>query len=375
MKIPFLDLKKADAPLQPAIQVAIGEVAASGRYLNGPATAAFQRSMEELHSMPEGSAVAVSNGLDALRLIFRAYMELGLLQEGDEVIVPANTYIASIMPLTEHGLVPVLVEPDYATMILSWEKAEAAVGPRTRALLTVHLYGTPAWDAEIAGRMAASGLIIVEDNAQAIGARACAPGLNGTDITGALGHASAFSFYPTKNIGALGDAGMVLTADARLASTVKALANYGSDRRYHNIYRGYNCRMDELQAAALNVKLKALDDVCSSRREIAAIYDREICNPFVSKPQVMPGGGQVWHQYVVRTPLRNSLREHLANCGVATDVHYAVPPHLQPCYEGLCHGPLPVTERIASEVVSLPIGSLSPVEAEYVARMVNGWQP
>lgn len=224
----------------------------SGWFLNGKHTAALEEALRLHCGMPY--AVACSNGLDALRLIFRAYIELGVMKPGDEVIVPANTYIASVLAVTDNGLVPVMVEPSEQTMNLDVKRVEAAITPRTRAVMVVHLYGAACWGPELNDLAVRYGLKIVEDNAQAIGAQASCEGLNGGRITGGLGDAAGFSFYPTKNLGALGDAGAVTTSDEQLAKAVKALANYGSDRRYHNIYQGVNCRMDELQAAMLCVK-------------------------------------------------------------------------------------------------------------------------
>ncbi len=255
----FLDLAEVNAPVMDAIAEATTRVVRSGCYIGGPEVAEFEKMLAE--ATGTAHAVAVSNGLDALRLIFRAYIELGIMEPGDEVIVPANTYIASILAVTDNGLVPVLVEPNPDTLNLDTSRIEAAVTPRTRAILTVHLYGRTCHDAEMERVAHTYGLKIVEDNAQAIGAtdKAGRP-------TGSLGDAAGFSFYPTKNIGALGDAGAVTTDDAELAATVRALANYGSDRQYHNIYKGLNCRFDPIQAAVLKVKLPMLAAETARRR-------------------------------------------------------------------------------------------------------------
>lgn len=365
----FLDMERVNAPFIDGIAAALADVARSGRYLNGPRAAAFETMLAE--GCGAAHCVAVSNGLDALRLIFKAYILTGRLRPGDAVVVPANTYIASVLPLTELGLRPVWTEPDPLSMNLDWEAAERTVDadPLIKAILTVHLYGAPAWDDAVARRLADRGLLLVEDNAQAIGART-ASGAR----TGALGHAAAFSFYPTKNIGALGDAGAVATSDASLAAAVRALANYGSDRRYHNIYCGLNCRMDETQAAVLALKLRALGAVSAARRERAALYQTLITNPLVVRPQWHPGA--VWHQYVVRVEERDRFRRFLAHHGVETDIHYATPPHLQPCYAGSApaRGALPVTERIANTAVSLPVASASLSEVAAVSRLVNAWR-
>lgn len=365
--IPFLTLQP-DATETALLMEAIDKVVCSGRYLRGDATSALEEAL--CRQCGAKGAVGVSNGLDALRLIFRAYLELGRLRKGDKVIVPANTYIASLLPLTELGLVPELVEPDTATLNLDWHLAEkAAADNRVKALLTVHLFGTPSWDVEVAARLRKRGIVIVEDNAQAIGAHLATP--HGKLFTGAMGEAAAFSFYPTKNIGALGDSGAVTSDNAELLTAVRALANYGSDRRYHNIYTGWNCRMDELQAAILELRLRRLPLINSKRRHRAAIYSALITNPLVRKPQWHSGA--VWHQYVVLLPSeqRDAFRRYLAGRGISTDIHYATPPHRQPCYASLPHEPLPLTEQLADECVSLPIASASLAEVAYIAQCIN----
>lgn len=374
MKYPFLNLRDITAPMADALEAAAVEVIRSGWYLHGPHTRALEQAVAE--ACETDHCVAVSNGLDALRLSVRALIELGRLSPGDEVIVPANTYIASILPLTEFGLKPVLVEPSPATLNLDLERVEEALTDRTRALLVVHLYGTPCWDAELMQRLADHGIIIIEDNAQAIGARSATPGLRGTHATGGLGHVGALSFYPTKNVGALGDAGAVVTADPRIADTVRALANYGSDRRYHNILTGYNCRMDEIQAAMLRVVMDHLDEIGASRIAAALAYSSTLSNPLVTPPAMLPGTTQVWHQYVVRVPAthRDHFRGWLADRGVGTDIHYAVPPHLQPCYHPNLGTSYPVTELLASEVVSLPIAAVTPEQATDIASIINEYE-
>lgn len=375
MKYPFLSLSEITAPIADELVGAATETILSGRYLHGPRTSELESMMATRCGV--NHCVAVSNGLDAIRLSFRALIETGRLAPGDEVIVPANTYIASILPLTELGLRPVLAEPTAYDMNLDSRDVERLLSPRTRAVLVVHLYGTPCWDAPLMKALSDKGIWIVEDNAQAIGAMASGEGLNGSRATGGLGHIAATSFYPTKNIGALGDAGAVTTSHAELASTVRALANYGSDRRYHNIMVGYNNRMDEIQAAMLCVKMRHLDDVISARQEAARAYAGSLDNPLVTPPGVIPGTTQVWHQYVVRVPAdtRDHFREWLAAEGVGTDIHYAVPPHLQPCYYPTLGTRYPLTERLASEVVSLPIANVTPAQAKEIAEIVNSYTP
>lgn len=369
---PFLDLAVCNAPYIDEIKKAAIDVIESGRYIGGGEVAALERDLIALTGAPY--AVGVSNGLDALRLIFRGYMELGRLLPGDEVIVPANTYIASVLAVTDCGLTPVFVEPDPFTLNLDSLRIEDALTPRTRAVLPVHLYGRACWDASLADVVRRHDLIVVEDNAQAIGAEAAVDGIFGSRATGGIGHAAAFSFYPTKNIGALGDAGAVTTFDEDLAKAVRALANYGSDRRYHNIYEGLNCRLDPIQAAMIRAKLRHIDDETDHRRKIAAIYSTEITNPRVRLPLADEGCVSVWHQYVVHVDDRDDFRKFLLERGVETDVHYAVPPHLQPCYVRYSSLDLPVTCRLADTVVSLPISRCTTEsDAREIAVIINSY--
>lgn len=371
-RYPFLDLATVNSPFIDEISRAVDRVVRSGRYVGGEEVAQLERNMCALTGAPH--AVAVSNGLDALRLILRAYIELGMLSAGDEVIVPANTYIASVLAITDSGLRPVLVEPRRDTLNIDSSLIEQAITPRTRAIMTVHLYGRVAWDNLMAATARRHGLLVIEDNAQSIGAVADCNGMFASQAAGAIGHAGAFSFYPTKNIGAMGDAGAVVTNDNRLADTVRALANYGSDRRYHNIHAGFNCRMDPVQAAVINVKLPHTARENDYRRSIARIYEKSIDNSLITKPLWTDGNNHVWHQYVIMTPDRDNLRQYLAENGVETDVHYATPPHKQPCYALLEHGPLPVTERIAAEVISLPVTRCTSADdAAAIARIINSY--
>ncbi len=366
----FLPLGVVNEPYRQAIQSKIDSVLDKGWYLNGEFGKQVEAQLSSLTKMPW--AVTCSNGLDALRLIFRAYKELGVMRDGDEVIVQANTYIASVLAISDNGLRPVLVDADIDTLNMDFSKIEERITERTRAIMVVHLYGAPCWSDSLAGIARKHNLKIVEDNAQAIGATTTCRGLNGTGITGGLGDAAAFSFYPTKNVGAMGDAGAVTTNDEALADAVRAIANYGSDRRYHNIYQGLNCRMDELQAAVLSVKLQHLADISDTRRRNAAVYDREIANPLLRKPKKLPGN--VWHQYVVLVAdgRRDEFRKFLSDNGVPTDVHYAVPPHLQPCYAGLADRALPAAERIAAECVSIPIAEhLSETDISEISEIIN----
>lgn len=347
IKYPFLELHDANLPYREEILEAMVRVVDSGRLIGGKECLDFENQLAEY--VGTNYCVGVSNGLDALRLIFRAYIELGVLQRGDEVIVPANTYIASVLAITDTGLKPVFVEPDPRTLNLDWEKVENALTDRTRALLTVHLYGRLSWNDKIVQRLRSRGIVIVEDNAQAIGA------MNEDGVrTGALGDAAAFSFYPTKNLGALGDAGAVTTSDGRLSDTVRAITNYGSDFRYHNIYKGLNCRLDSIQAAVLSVKLKYLDGETKRRKNCAKIYLDRIQNSAITLP-LAAQDDMVWHQFVIQVADRPVFTNYLDSNGVGWDVHYSTPPHLQPCYSEFSKLQLPITEKIANTVVSLPI--------------------
>lgn len=361
----FVDLRDATAPLREELIEACTRVIDSGWFLHGPETRAFEAELAA--SCGAKHAVAVSNGLDALRLTLRAWIRLGAMKPGDEVIVAANTYVASVLAITDAGLSPRLVEPDPASFNLDPARVEEAITSRTRAIMEVHLYGLPCDHSSISDIAQRHGLLIIEDNAQAIGATA-----HGR-ATGALGDAAAFSFYPTKNIGALGDAGAVTTSDSALASAVRALANYGSDRRYHNIYEGFNCRMDEMQAAMLRVKLRHMEEECLIRENTAHVYSSTICHKAVITPTVSPGMRHVWHQYVVRVKDRDSFRRYLQEQGVPTDVHYAVPPHMQPCYHDRFSSPLPLTEQLAAEVVSLPIAEMPTGTAREIALIINNF--
>lgn len=362
-EIPFFDMRRLTEPYASELKNACAEVIDSGLFLRSEQTAAFERELAE--KIGTKYCVALSNGLDSLRLSLRAWILRGLLRRGDEVIVPGNTFVASVLAICDAGLTPVLVEPEPLTMNLDPSQVEKAITPATRAIMEVHLYGTPALHNLISEIARRHGLLIIEDNAQAIGASAS--GLK----TGAMGDTAAFSFYPAKNIGALGDAGAITTNDGEQAEIVRNLANYGSPKRYHNIYRGYNCRMDEIQAAMLRVKLRHLDEVTEHRQRIAAIYDSLITNPKIMKPAIIEGTSQVWHQYVVRTSERDRLQQWLSERGIGTMIHYAIPSHLQPCFRELKHGPLPYTEQLAKEVLSLPIASVTESGAEYVAGLLN----
>lgn len=382
MKYPFLDLGKVTAPLRDELVEAAVRVIDSGRYIGGTEVEALERSMAELCGTD--FAIGVSNGLDALRLVLRAWVIMGRLRQGDGVIVPSNTYIASVLAVIDAGLRPVFVEPDEITMNLSGRTVRKCLSDlgdeavTVKAIMPVHLYGRICWDNELAAEVRTRDWLVIEDVAQAIGAVSSTDGVDGGRSAGGIGHAGAFSFYPTKNIGALGDAGAVTTSDAELANVVRSLANYGSDRRYHNIYAGYNCRLDPIQAAMLSVKLRHIDEENDARRRNAEVYLHEINHPEIVLPADVADDNVrecVWHQFVVRCERRDELKAYLESMGVGTDIHYAVPPHMQPalsCYE--LQGKLPVAEGIGAQVLSLPISSAtSQDDARDIARIVNGF--
>lgn len=364
--IPFLDLKGINAALREELIEACARVIDSGWYIGGSELSRFEADFATYCGTRQ--CIGVANGLDALTLTLRAWKELGRLKEGDEVIVPANTYIASILAITENRLVPVLVEPDEASFNLCPRAAEAAITPRTRAILAVHLYGQladmPAFR-DIAER---HHLLLLEDAAQAHGASL------GGRKAGSWGHAAGFSFYPGKNLGALGDAGAVTTSDDELAQTLRALRNYGSHEKYQNLYPGVNSRLDEIQAAMLSVKLRHLDAQTEQRRRIARHYLEGIRHPLIRLPQCPVEEQHVWHLFVVRTPHRDALQRHLAGQGVQTLIHYPIPPHRQPAYRQWNDTKLPLTERIHEEVLSLPMGpALTRQDADAVVEACNQW--
>lgn len=346
--IPFLSLKAVTALHGPEINEAVTRVVNSGWYLQGEENKKF----EEDYSAYIGTkyTVGCGNGLDALIWIFRAYVELGVMKPGDEVIVPANTYIASILAITENGLTPVLVEPSIDTYQIDDTKIEAAITSKTKAILIVHLYGQCAYTEKIGELCKKYNLKLVEDNAQAHGCK-----FNGRH-TGSLGDAAGHSFYPGKNLGALGDAGAVTTNDADLATAVRSLANYGSSRKYVFKYKGRNSRLDEIQAAVLDTKLKYLDEDNLRRREVAKYYIENIKNPEIILPKVKDWDSHVFHIFSVRCKHRDELQKYLTENGVQTVIHYPIPPHKQECYKEWNNLSFPITEKIHAEELSLPIG-------------------
>lgn len=368
--IDFLNLNDTISADATELKAAAARVIDSGRFLNGEETKQLEKTMANLCGTK--FCVAVSNGLDALRLIIRGYKEIGVLCNGDEIIVPANTYIASVLAITDNQLKPVFCDASLLTLNLDTSHLNQVITPKTRAIMPVHLYGTPCWDEQLQDFAIRNNLLIIEDNAQAIGAKASTCGINNDNfITGGLGHAAGNSFYPTKNIGALGDAGAVTTDDEKLATAIRALANYGSDYRYHNIYQGLNCRIDEIQAAFLNVRLQSLPKIIQHRSLIASIYDNDISNKAVVKPVIFSNMQQVWHQYVIRTAKRDELRSYLNVHGVSTDIHYPTPPYKQPCYGQYNSLAFTNADLLAHEVISLPVANCSEEEAKEIAAIIN----
>ncbi|MDV5860886.1 DegT/DnrJ/EryC1/StrS family aminotransferase [Pseudomonas mendocina] len=350
--IPFLDLKAINAKYRDELVQACARVIDSGWYIQGAEVKAFEQEFAEYCGTKH--CIGVANGLDALILVLRAWKAMGKLKEGDEVIVPANTYIASILAITENRLIPVLVEPDPATYNISPANVRAAITDKTKAILAVHLYGQLADMPEIMSIANEHGLLVLEDSAQAHGAA-----IN-CRKAGNWGHASGFSFYPGKNLGALGDAGAVTTNDDELATTIRALGNYGSHKKYENLYQGVNSRLDEMQAAMLRVKLQHLDTETQRRKEIALAYAKGITHPSLAQPikahsTLTSLEKHVFHLYVIRTAERGALQAHLANTGVQTLIHYPIPPHQQRAYSQWSEKTYPLTEAMHQQVLSLPI--------------------
>ncbi|MEY8213987.1 MAG: DegT/DnrJ/EryC1/StrS family aminotransferase [Colwellia sp.] len=346
--IPFLDLKAVNAQYSDELKAACNRVIDSGWYIAGKELENFEQNFASYCGTIH--CIGVANGLDALILILRAWMEQGLLQEGDEVIVPANTYIASILAITQNNLTPVLVEPNKNTYNLCPENTKKAITKKTKVILAVHLYGHLADMPAIMDIAKEHTLLVLEDSAQAHGAEI-------NDIkAGNWGHASGFSFYPGKNLGALGDGGAITTNDDELAQILRALRNYGSHEKYKNIYKGVNSRLDEIQAAMLGVKLKYLDADTGKRRDIAERYLKEINNPLIKLPVTLNRNSHAWHVFVIRCEKRDELQKHLLDNGIQTLIHYPIPPHQQGAYPELEALSFPVTEKTHQQVLSLPIG-------------------
>lgn len=362
--IPFLDLKAVNLRHASELEEAFSRVLKSGWYIQGQEVKDFEKEFASYCGTEH--CIGVANGLDALILILRAYKELGLLKEGDEVIVPANTYIASILAITENRLVPVLVEPNVKTYNIDVAGIEKKITGKTKAIMAVHLYGQVA-EMQGIGKLAAKhGLLVIEDSAQAHGA------FDGNKRAGNLGDVSGFSFYPGKNLGALGDAGAVTTNNAELAGVIRALGNYGSHKKYENLYQGVNSRLDEVQAALLRVKLRHLDSEIVERRKGSHFYLSHIKNKKITLPFVRDEQAHVWHLFVIRSENRDALQAQLAAKGIQTLIHYPKPPHQQQAYADWKNMSLPVTERIHAEVLSLPLWpGISGEALESVVEAIN----
>ncbi len=374
--IRFLDLQKVTACHAEEYQEAMRRVVDSGWFLQGEQTRAFESAYASF--IGTRHCIGVGNGLDALTLIYRAYIEMGRMQPGDEVLVPANTFIASILAITENGLRPVLVEPNKDTLEINEELLEQHVTSRTRSLMLVHLYGRCAWTERIAAFCRDHNLLLVEDNAQAHGCKVTkyqsdkVTKFQSDKVTGALGHAAGHSFYPGKNLGSMGDCGAVTTNDDELAAVIRALGNYGSSEKYVSDYKGRNSRIDELQAAFLQVKLKYLNEDNARRQQIARRYEQEISNPLIWLPRPMGDGENVYHLFPVFSAERDALQQYLVEHGVETLVHYPVPPHRQKCYSEWNNLSLPITEQLSREELSLPMSPvLTDEEVSEVIRLVN----
>lgn len=364
--IPFLDLKTINARYHSELLEACTRVIDSGWYIQGNECTEFEKEFAGYCGTKH--CIGVANGLDALILIIRAYKELGVMNEGDEIIVPSNTYIASILAISANNLVPVMVEPDIETYLIDPAKIEAKITAKTKAILPVHLYGQICDMDAISAIAKKYNLKIIEDSAQSHGAYYMGK------RSGNLGDASGFSFYPGKNLGALGDGGAVTTNDDVLAQTIRALGNYGSHKKYENLYKGVNSRLDEIQAAMLRVKLRYLDKEVQRRREIAEYYLKNIKHPDIILPKCIRGEGHVWHLFVVRTLNRDALQHYLAANGVQTLIHYPIPPHHQAAYQEWKNDGYPLSETVHAQVLSLPMGShLTQANVEHMADLISAW--
>lgn len=380
--IKFLNLKAVNDSFEPQLSQSIKRVLDSGWYLQGNEVAGFEKKYSEYIGTKH--CIGVANGLDALRLILKAYIALGIMKEGDEIIVPANTFIASILAITDNRLKPVLVEPHSSTFNLDPFKIEEKITERTKAIMLVHLYGQNAMHPEIQRMVDQYNIKLIEDNAQAVGAyytqQIERQGISrvSTSRTGSIGHASGHSFYPGKNLGCMGDGGAVTTNDDQLASVIRALANYGSSIKYRSDYQGLNSRLDEIQAAILSTKLTRLDADNQHRREIAKYYLENITNPQIVLPKYAASGNRtietsslelshVWHLFVIQTSRRNELQNYLTENNIQTIIHYPIPPHKQAAYKEWNNSSFPITEKMSEEVLSLP---MSPIMAEKDVKKV-----
>lgn len=364
--IKFLEIWKITQKYSDEIHQAASRVIDSGWYLLGEETKRFEKNYAQF--IGTDYCIAVANGLDALRIILKAYMESGIMQEGDEIIVPANTFIASILAITDNRLVPVLVEPDIRTYQIDESKIEEAISPKTKGIMIVHLYGQCAYTDKIGEICKKYNLKLIEDNAQATGCK------YNNKTTGSLGDAAGHSFYPGKNLGAFGDGGAITTNNKKLAEIVRALANYGSNTKYIFEYQGLNSRLDEIQAAILDVKLKHLDEDNERRKEVARYYLANINQPKIILPKVKDWDAHVFHLFVIRSAYRDELLQYLNDNGVQALIHYPVPPHKQKAYKDWNNIHLPITEEIHNNVLSLPISQvITDEEMKTVVDVINSF--
>jgi len=362
----FLDLKKVNEQYRLQFEDAVKDVLDAGWYILGKQDEKFEEEFAAYCGTKH--CIGVANGLDALILILEAYKELGRLKHDDEVLVPSNTYIASILAVSKAGLTPVLVEPDPRTFLIDPNNVEEKITSRTKAILPVHLYGQLCDMSAINALAQKHNLLVIEDSAQSHGA------LQNGKRSGNLGHASGFSFYPGKNLGALGDGGAITTSDDKLAETVRALRNYGSQKKYVNLYKGINSRLDEMQAALLRVKLQHLDTANAKRRMAADYYMQHITNRKITLPTLVENEGHVWHLFVVKTAERDRFQKYLDENGVQTVIHYPIPPHKQPAYKEWSHHTYPVSESLHRQVISLPISDVINVEElAKVSQIINAF--
>jgi len=365
--IKFLDLQKINAQYQEDLKQAANRVIDSGWYILGKEVASFEESLSAY--IETSNAIGVANGLDALRLILKAYIEMGVMSVGDEIIVPANTFIASVLAITDNGLKPVFVEPDVKTNNIDFYKIEEKITNKTKAIMVVHLYGRVCWSEKLEEIAKKHNLKIIEDNAQAIGAT-----YKGTK-TGNLGDVAAFSFYPGKNLGALGDAGAVTTNDNDLAKTIKTLSNYGSNQKYQHQLKGFNSRMDEIQAAFLSVKLNYLEKENSIRKSIAIKYINEIKNENLILPDLPEDENEhVWHLFVIKTKNRDKLRAYLETHKIDSLIHYPIPIHKQEAYKEFSNYSFPITENLQEQILSIPISSVLDInELTKIISTINSY--
>jgi dTDP-4-amino-4,6-dideoxygalactose transaminase len=365
--VEFLSLKKTSQLIEEELLHAAARVIKSGWYIMGKELESFEDSFAQYCQVPY--CIGTGNGLDALRLILRAYMEMGIMKEGDEVIVPGHTFIASILAVTENRLTPVLVEPD-DNFNIDPNKIEDRIGPRTKAIMPVHLYGQPSSMDPIKEIAQQNNLKVIEDAAQAHGA------LYKGQKTGSLADAAGFSFYPAKNLGALGDGGAITTKDPELAKLVRSLGNYGSSQKYHNTYKGINSRLDEIQAALLSVRLKYLDNENANRQKVAKNYLEGINNPAIQLPKVCNDRTHVWHLFVVQVKDRAKFQKHLADHHIQTAVHYPIPPQEQEAFPEFGILELPITQQLHQQVVSLPMSPAMEVQdIQKVIKACNAYRP